>query len=221
MRNPRSGPMTGKRAGFDFGLKDFLTVYDGKRAYKIRSPGFYSQTLGDIRKASQALSRKVPGSNNRQKARERLARVHEKVADRRRDYFFKLAHELTEQYDLLAFEDLNMRGMQRLWGRKVGDYGFGEFLKIVRHMAEKKGKEVKMIPRYYPSSKTCHCCSYVSGSLDLSEREWDCPQCGECLDRDVNAAMNIYQVGASTCGGGDRRPAPALAFAVDPRTPRL
>ena len=221
VKRPKAGPMTGKMAGFDFGLRDFLTVHDGERSYRVPSPCFFEQSVGEIRKASRALSSKQPGSNNRAKARKKLARVHEKVANRRRDFFFKLAHELTEAYDQLIFEDLNMKGIQRLWGRKIGDYGFAEFLKIVMHMAEKKGKIVELISRWYPSSKTCHGCGYINTFQSLGEDKWECPQCGLHLDRDENAAMNIYQVGASSCGGGDRRPVLAPAFAVDPRTPRL
>ena len=144
--------MTGKIAGFDFGLKAFLTCSDGTQ---IESPQFLKQSLNTIKKASKQHSKKQKGSANRKRARLNLVRRHEDVVNRRADWFWKLAHDLTNRFDVLCFETLNLKGMQRLWGRKISDLAFGEFLQILEWVAKKKDKQVVFIDRWYPSSKTC------------------------------------------------------------------
>ena len=192
--------MTGKSAGFDFGLKTFLTDSDGNN---IDSPLFLKQSLKQLKLASRNLSRKQKHSKSREKARKNLVRVHEKVTNRRTDWFWKLAHQLTDNYDYLYFETLNLKGMQRLWGRKIGDLAFSEFLKILEFVAEKKGKIVSYIDQWYPSSKTCSVCDYVLDELPLDKRYWTCPHCNSKHGRDSNASINILRVGASTLRVGD------------------
>ncbi len=200
---------TSRIAGFDFGLKAFLTCSDGS---KIESPQFLKQSLNTIKKASRQHSKKVKGSANRERARKHLVRKHEDVANRRRDWFWKLAHDLTNRFDVLCFETLNLKGMQRLWGRKISDLALGEFLQILEWVAKKKGKLVVYIDMWYPSSKTCSNCGHVLDSLDLSVREWRCPSCQSPNGRDDNAAKNICAVGTSTVGLGNVRQAmPAIA----------
>lgn len=200
---------TGKIAGFDFGLKTFLTCSDGS---KIKSPQFLKQSLNAIRRASRQHSKKRKGSANRERARLNLVRTHEDVTNRRSDWFWKLAHQLTDKFDVLCFETLNLKGMQRLWGRKISDLAFGEFLRILQWVAKKKQKHVVFIDRWYPSTKTCSRCGHVLKELDLSVREWRCPSCQSVNGRDENAAINIQAVGASTVGLGDvRRAVPAIA----------
>ncbi|MEO0409823.1 MAG: RNA-guided endonuclease TnpB family protein, partial [Cyanobacteria bacterium P01_A01_bin.135] len=204
-----SSAETGKAAGADFGLKTFLTLSDGTQ---IRSPEFLKAALKDVRQASRSLSRKRKGSANRERARLHLARCHEAVANRRRDWFWKLAHALTNRYDALYFETLNLKGMAQLWGRKVHDLALAEFLQLLQWVAKKKGKLVAFIDQWFPSSKTCSSCGHVLKRLDLKQREWDCPSCSAHHDRDHNASMNIERVGASTHGlGGVRRAQPATA----------
>jgi putative transposase len=199
---------TGRIAGFDFGLWTFLTCSDG---LTIESPLFLKQSLNAIRKASRHYSKKVKGSANRERARKNLIHKYEDVSNRRSDWFWKLAHNLTDKFDVLCFETLNLKGMQRLWGRKISDLAFGEFLKILEWVAKKKGKQVVYIERWYPSSKTCHSCNHVLESLALSIREWRCPSCQSVNGRDENAKV-IQSVGASTVGLGDVRQAmPAIA----------
>jgi len=200
----------GNIAGFDFGLKIFLTCSEG---FKIESPLFLKQALNAIKKGSREHSKKQKGSGNREQSRKNLARKHEDVANRRRDWFWKLAHDLTNKFDVLYFETLNLKGMQRLWGRKISDLAFGEFLQILEWIAKKKGKQVVYINPWYPSSKTCSHCGYVLDELDLSVRRWRCPSCHSENDRDENASINIKLVGASTRGLGDVRQAP-LAIPV-------
>ena len=200
----KSVARTGKIVGFDFGLKVFLTASNGQ---DVVSPLFFKRSINKISKASRQVSRKKRGSNNRRKAKQNLARLHRKVANQRTDFNFKLAHRLTDEYDILIFETLNMKAMQRLWGRKVSDLAFSSFLNILQYLAVAKGKQVVFINRFEPSSKTCSGCGYINHELNLSMRFWCCPECGIQHDRDRNASYNILRVGASTLGLGDVTPA--------------
>ena len=186
MREARDGR---GEVGMDFGLRTFLTLSDGT---VIRSPEFFRQGATGVRKANRSLSRKVMGSNGYDRALKALYRRHRDIANRRRDWFWKLSHELCSRYGVIAIEDLNIKGMARLWGRKVHDYAFSEFVEILEWCARKYGTRVIRIGRYCPSSQTCSACGHVwLGTRDLSVREWTCPECGVTHDRDVNAAVNI------------------------------
>ena len=190
-------PMTGKIAGFDFGLKTFLVSSEGE---EIQSPLFLKKSANEIARLQRILSRKKKGSNNWNNARIALAKAHRDVANKRRDWFFKLANDLTDRYDYLFFETLNISAMKKLWGRKVSDLAFREFTIILEWIAKKKGKVVGFIDPWYPSSKTCSGCDHKLSGLPLTVRRWRCPECGQINDRDLNAAINIKRVGASTHG---------------------
>ncbi len=196
------GVVTGKIAGFDFGLKTFLTASD---LTVIESPLFFNEFRSQLKAASRNISSKRTSSNNWHKAKDNLNRVYEQISHKRKDWFWKLAHELTDKYDVLIFEDLNLRGMKKLWGRKVSDLSFSSFLEILEMVAHKKGKTIHFVDRFYPSSKTCGDCGYQNKELTLKERIWDCPGCGAKLDRDLNAAKNILREGASSLTVGDVR----------------
>ncbi len=187
--------MTGKSAGFDFGLKTYLTASDGQ---DVESPLFFKRGIRTIKQANRQLSRRKRGSHNRYKARLNLARKHRKIANQRHDFHWKLAHQLTDEYDTLFFETLNLKGMKRLWGRKVSDLGFGAFVEILKSVASKKGKSVHFISQWLPSLKTRSECGGINDTLELGERVWQCPSCHAKLARDRNAAINIHRVGAST-----------------------
>ena len=197
---------TGETAGFDFGLKDFLTCSDGT---KYQSPEFYKSASILIKRASRALSRKQKGSQNRERARKDLARVHRKIDRQRENHHWKLALELVRKFDTCFFEDLNLEGPKRLWGRKVSDYAFGDFMQKIEWQAKKRDKSVVQIDRWTPTSPVCHACGQVQMFFDLSMRDWSCHNCKIHHDRDINAAINIHKVGASTFSGGDIRPASA------------
>ena len=203
MDNEINAPMTGKIAGFDFGLKCYLTGSDGN---DIESPQFFKRSINAIKRANRKHSRKRFGSNNRERARLNLARKHRKIANQREVFHWQLAHELTDEYDEIRLEDLNLKGMKSLWGRKVSDLGFADFVKKLVYIAEKKGKKITFIDKWYPSSKTCSACGVVNEALNLRDRTWQCPNCHTQLDRDRNAALNIYRVGASTLSGEDVSP---------------
>ena len=161
------GVVTGKIAAFDYGLKTFLTVSDGT---SIESPLFFNQSRNRLKAASRNLSSKKKGLNNWYKAKDHLNRVYENISNKRRDWFWKLAHNLTDKYDVLIFEDLNLDGMKRLWGRKVSDLSFATFLEILQTVATNKGKVIHFVDRYYPSSKTCWHCGYIHKELSLKDR---------------------------------------------------
>lgn len=184
---------TGKSAGFDFGLKTFLTPSNDME--DIQSPLFFLQASEKIKKAGKNHSNKVRGSNNRKRAKLELAKIHKTIADKRKDFHFKLANKLIQTYDYLFFETLNIKAMQRLWGKKISDLGFSEFIKILEFKCIEYGKTIKFISKWFPSSKTCNICGYINNNLTLKDRKWDCPSCGSHLDRDLNAAINIKNQG--------------------------
>ena len=190
--------MTGKIAGFDFGLKRFLT---GSNGHDIESPEFFKRSLNTIKRTNRAHSRTKKKSKNRERARLDLARKHRKIEHEREDFHWKLAHRLTDEYDEIRLEDLNLQGMKSLWGRQVSDLGFADFVKKLVYIADKKGVKIKFIDKWYPSSKTCSACGAVNETLNLRDRIWQCSDCGTTHDRDRNAAINIFRVGASTLDG--------------------
>ena len=183
---------TGKTAGFDFGLKTYLTASDSTR---IQSPLFFSRNARQVKKSNCNLSRKQKGSNNRHRASVNHARVHRRVANQRRDYHWRLAHQLCKDYDVMFFETLNIDAMKALWGRKISDLGFSDFLNILKYVAKKTGKVVKQIDQWLPTSKTCSACGTVKEDLGLRERTFHCCACGLEIDRDLNAAINIHRWG--------------------------
>ena len=145
-------PKTGKAEGFDFGIKDFLIGSDGHR---YTSPMFYKQNAKQLANAQKAYSRKVKGSNNQERCRQTVARIHKKTANQRTDHQWKLAIELCRQFDILFFEDLNLRGMKALFGKQVSDLGFGEFMRKLKHQSHKRIRAVLKINRWSPTTKCC------------------------------------------------------------------
>ena len=196
-------PTTGKAAGYDFGLKTFLTRHDG---IKMEMPLFFKKSMKELTKAQKRLDRKVKGSNNRHGARLAVARLHRRIENQRNDWQWKVARPIVIEFDIICIEGLNLDGMKRLWGRKVSDYGFADFVAKLEYLAKKNGKEVRKVGRFFASSQTCHVCEHVNkATKDLNVREWTCPRCGAHHDRDENAAKNILQVGTSTCWRGSSK----------------
>ena len=196
-------PKTGKAEGFDFGIKDFLTGSDGE---SYASPMFYKQNADMLAEAQREHSRKVKGSNNRERSRKQVARIHKKTANQRADHHWKLAIDLCRSFDILFFEDLNLRGMKRLWGKQVSDLGFGDFMRKLKHQSHKRIRSVLKIGRWCPTTKCCCVCGHKNEDLTLSDRDWQCPKCHTHLDRDHNAAMNILKEGIASFRLGVVRP---------------
>ncbi|MGK0289758.1 MAG: putative transposase [bacterium] len=195
--NPKR-TMTGKTAGFDFGLKTFLTV---SIEDDIQAPLYFKESLKEITKASQEFSSKQNGSGHQESAKLNLARTHIKVANRRRDYHFKLAKSLVDKYDYLFFEDLDLNKMKKSWGRKISDLGFSEFLLILEHQAKKAGAVVHKIDRFFPSTKQCNECKKLNHAITLLDRTWTC-ECGVFHHRDKTASINIHMEGLTSIGLG-------------------
>jgi putative transposase len=170
--------------------------------------------LTRLRRVSRSVSRKVKGSANRKKARQRLARLHARITNVRTDGLHKLTSDLTRRFSTVVLEDLNVRGMvrNRHLALAISDMGFGELRRQVEYKAAMRGGEVIFADRFYPSSKTCSGCGHVLDVLPLSVREWTCPACGVIHDRDLNAAVNLKNLAASSAvsacgeeGSGVRR----------------
>lgn len=190
-------PRAGKAVGMDFGLKHFLNLDDGSA---IDSPQWYKSSLDELRAAHRAVSRCRKGSKNRRRAIRNLDRVYQCISNRRRDWFFKLANQLVGEYAIICIEDLNLDGMKRLWGCKVSDLAFAEFVSILEWVASNAGSTVVKIDRWTPSSKACHVCGTVNPNLTLNQRVWTCDCCHTTLDRDTNAAINIRRLGLAQLG---------------------
>ena len=199
-------PRTGKSVGYDFGLQVFLTASDGN---DVISPEFFKHNKNEIVKLNRELSRKQKGSNHYRQTKRRLAKAHRRLADKRRDFHFKLALSLAGEYATICIEDLNIKAMQRLCGKKISDLSHSSFVNILQYQCSKTGSTVVRIPRFYPSSKTCSVCGHIYQELTLADRKWTCSSCGSLHDRDRNAAINIQRVGASTLGVETVRPASA------------
>ncbi|MGB1286004.1 MAG: RNA-guided endonuclease InsQ/TnpB family protein [Aggregatilineales bacterium] len=170
-----------------------------KKSKKYSSPQFYREGMKQIQRLSRTHSRKVKGSNNRERSRLALARAHRDIANKRDNHHWHLAHALCKQYDVMVFETLNIKAMQQMWGRKISDLSFADFLEKLVHVANKLDKTIIQINRWEATSKTCSGCGVKKDALSLKERVFECNRCGLVLDRDHNAARNIYQVGTSTC----------------------
>jgi len=195
---------TGKSVGFDFGLTTYLKASDGN---DIESPLFFKDNQAIIKKLNRGLSRKQKGSNNRRKAKSALTKQHIKISNQRKDFQFKLVKQLCREYDLICLEDLNIKAMQMLWGKKISDLSHSNFVNLLKQQSVKYDVIVQEIPRFYPSSKTCSSCGVVVEELPLKIRKWTCSACNTVHDRDYNAAVNILRVGTATLGGDTVIPA--------------
>lgn len=181
---------TGEDVGIDVGLKDLLTLSDGT---SFDNPRWFRESEARIKQLNKKLSRQRRGSNSYKKTKILLAKAHEKLASRRKDYHHKMSKWLVENYDLIVTEDLNFSNMAQSLklGKSVHDAGLGMLINFISYKAEWYGKEHLKVDRFYPSSKLCSECGSMYKELKLSERDWICSDCGVHHDRDVNAAKNI------------------------------
>ena len=181
---------TGKSIGIDLGITDLLVLSNGM---KIQAPKPLKTQLAKLRRLNKSLSRKQKGSNNREKAKTKLSRLHAKIGNIRSNSLHQITNYLVSEYDVLAIEDLNVSGMvkNRKLSRAISDLGFYELKRQLIYKANQWGKAVKSVDRFYPSTKTCHYCGHKVDELPLSVRMWQCPSCHTKHDRDINASMNI------------------------------
>ena len=186
---------TGKQVGVDLGIKDLAITSDGK---KYQNHKFLKQSERKIARFQRQLSRKTSGSNRYEKARLKLARLHEHVANQRMDAMQKLTTELVSEYDTICIENLNTNGMRKNHkiAKSVMDASFFEFRRELEYKTKWYGKKLIIIDRFFPSSQMCSCCGAQWKALkDLSQRSWICPSCMTHHDRDINASKNILREG--------------------------
>jgi len=182
------------RVGVDLGITTLATLSDGT---KFNSPKPIKNSLSKLRRLDKNLSRKKKGSSNRAKAQMKLARLHAKIANIRKDCLHKLTHYLVGNFSIIAIEDLNVSGMMKnhRLARSIYDLGFFEFKRQLQYKSELSDRELVVVDRWFPSSKLCSHCGYKADSLPLSIREWTCTACGSRHDRDLNAAINLSNYG--------------------------
>jgi len=195
--------------GVDVGLTAFATLSTGE---KVEGPKPHRKLLNRLKKLSRSLSRKVKGSNNRNKAKRKLAKLQMRISDIRRDAIHKLTTDVTRRFHTIGVEGLNVKGMlnNRRLARAVADMGLYETRRQFQYKADMRGGIVVVADQWFPSSKLCNCCGWQNDALTLKDRAWTCEGCGTLHDRDVNAAVNLenYAVGhiaassaVTACGG--------------------
>jgi putative transposase len=213
--------------GIDAGLKDFIVVSNGKR---IEAPRFFRCNESKLCRAQRSLSRRVPGSKRREKAKVRVARVHRRIANQRKDFLHKLSTDLIQRFEGVCVEDLNVKGLARTkLAKSFMDAAHGEFRRQLKYKAAWYRKHFAVIDRFFPSSRYCPACGQVNRKLKLSDRVWDC-DCGVVHDRDLRAANNVRDEGLRMLAAGDRTAKTLGEFMsdlqpgavnVEPRIPRL
>ena len=191
--------LTDEHVGIDLGVKDFVITSDGE---VFENKHFYKSQEHKIAKLQRQLTKKQKGSNNRTKARIKLAKAFEKLDNQKENYIHSVVNQLLTYYDIIFMEDLNVKGMLKnhKLAKAIQEVGFYRFKSILVDKAFNNGKQVIFVDRFYPSSKICSVCGYKKHDLKLSDREWACPRCGEHHDRDINAAMNILFEGERIIG---------------------
>ncbi len=181
--------------GLDYSMHE---LYKDSNSNEPAYPRYYRSAEKKLAKEQRKLSHMQKGSSNRNKQRIKVAKLHEKVADQRKDFLHKLSRQIANAYDCICIEDLNMKAMSRYlhFGKSVSDNGWGMFTAFLKYKLEEQGKRLIRVDKFFASSQTCNVCGYKNNATkDLSIREWDCPQCGTRHDRDVNAAINIKNEG--------------------------
>ena len=182
--------------GIDLGIKTFITISDGR---KIDNPRILYRFEKKLAKASKLLSKKIKGSNNRNKQQIKVAKIHEKITDIRKDFLHKLSHELTHENQVksIIIEDLNIKGMlkNRKLSKAITNVSWSKFIELLAYKCDWYGVNPLKIGRFEPSSKLCSKCGIINQGLTLADREWTCENCGTKHDRDINAAINIKRFG--------------------------
>ncbi|MGF1481084.1 MAG: RNA-guided endonuclease InsQ/TnpB family protein [Cyanophyceae cyanobacterium] len=186
-----------KILGVDLGIKDFAIVTDGTKTSKYSNPKHFKKHEQNLARKQKKLARKQLGSKTRAKAKKLAARVHTRISNARQDFLHKLSRKLTNESQVVAVENLNVKGMVRnhKLASAISDVGWGRLVNFLSYKLEREEKRLVEIDRWFPSSKTCSSCLYQLDKLSLDIREWTCPSCQTRHDRDSNAALNIRAEG--------------------------
>lgn len=187
-------PAAGQNAGIDLGLTDFAVFSTGKR---IKAPKHFRKQQAALKRAQQHLSRKKKGSKRREEQRKKVARIHEQIANARKDFHHKASAFAVKHFDVIAVESLAVENMlkNRFLAKSISDAGWSRFIRMIDHKAACYGREVIKVDRFYPSSKACGSCGHIHQGLRLDSRMWTCTSCGVEHDRDLNASRNILREG--------------------------
>lgn len=181
--------------GLDFSMHELYKDSDGNEpAY----PRYYRQAEKHLQREQRKLSKMQKGSKNRDKQRIKVAKLHEKAANQRKDFLHKQSRQITNAYDCVCVEDLDMKAMSQAlnFGKSVSDNGWGMFVTFLKYKLEEQGKQLVKVDKFYASSQTCSVCGYKNAAIkNIAIRAWDCPGCGVHHDRDINAAINIKNEG--------------------------
>jgi putative transposase len=188
--------------GADLGLKDFVILSTGE---KVGNPQFFYKDEKKLAKAQRHHAKKKKGSKNRAKAAKKVARIHARIAERRRDFLHKLSTRLIRENQTICVESLAVKNMVKnhKLAKAISDGGWSAFVSQLAYKAEWYGRNLVKIDKWYPSSKRCSHCGHILDSLSLDVRQWTCPACGTVHDRDINAAKNVHAVGLTVfeaCG---------------------
>ncbi|WP_061288700.1 RNA-guided endonuclease InsQ/TnpB family protein [Azotobacter vinelandii] len=199
---PEALPVTPKTIGIDMGIKDLFVTSEGERIGNPRHTAKYATRLA---RAQRRLSKKKLGSENRAKARLKVARIHAKISDCRADSLHKLSRRLINENQVVCAETLAVKNMIRnpKLSKAIADAGWGELTRQIQYKGEWAGRQIVQIDRWYPCSKRCACCGHILERLPLDVRRWSCPECGTEHDRDVNAAINIKAAGLAVLALGE------------------
>ena len=209
----------GKAVGIDLGITHFAITSDGT---KQGNPKHYRKHEKKLAKYQKRLANNASGSNNRNKARKRVAKVHQKITRCREDFLHKLSRKLVDENQVIVVENLAVKNLVRNHksAKSIADLGWGQFCTMLKYKAEWSGKIYIEVDRFFPSSKTCNHCLHRTSEMPLDLRSWQCPKCGTLHDRDINAAKNIrdeglriLEVGHTSVASGERvRPSKGTAF---------
>ena len=195
-------PEASGKVGIDLGLTHFAILSTGE---KVAAPNTFRQNEARLAKLQRRLARKTKGSNRRRKAKLKVAKLHAKIADSRKDFLHKLSTRLINENQVIAVESLSVSSMQknRCLSKSIADAGWAEFVRQLEYKARWYGRELVGIDQWYPSSKRCSDCGYTMPKMSLNVRQWTCPECGECHDRDINAARNVLAAGLAVSARGE------------------
>ncbi|MEG4487754.1 RNA-guided endonuclease TnpB family protein [Microcoleus sp. D2_18a_B4] len=209
----------GKAVGIDLGITHFAITSDGT---KHGNPKHYGKHEKKLAKYQKRLAKKQKGSNSRNKARKRVAKLHQKITRCREDFLHKLSRKLVDKNQVIVVENLAVKNMVRnhKLAKSIADLGWGQFCTMLKYKAEWSGKIYIEVDRFFPSSKTCNHCLHRTSEMPLDIRLWQCPKCGTLHDRDINAAkiirdegLRMLEVGHTSVASGERvRPSKGTAF---------